>query len=219
MARVGVMTEFQFYTKLDQTIMLGTKARDVAELLEGIRTVPKSSIYHHTHRFLQQHHYLSPEPPNDFAYWITEVLNDALLGELLSSIDIVQFHSIADLRKCLTDVVSSYLGKSGNRNRCAPGEEFYFMASRTFALRTEHVARSLSEFADVLQRVSISSLYYHMFDAKLRLEQNENDFSKWFKELGNQKLSDEVKLLDPYTHTLEGLRRRLLVMVRQYDRH
>ena len=213
------MTDFQFYTKLDQTIMLGMRARDVAGLLEGIRTVPSSSIYHHTHRFLQQHHYLSPEPPNDFAYWITEVLNDAALGERLSSIDIVQFHSIGDLRKNLIDLIKSYVDEGGDTIRCHPGQEFHFMASQTFVIRTAYAARSLREFADNLQRVSVGCIYYHMFDARLRLEQDDNDFSRWFQELGNRRLAEEVRQLDPYTHTLEGLRKRLLVLVRQYDRH
>ncbi len=91
------------------------------------------------------------------------------------------------------------------------------MSSQTFALRTAYVAHNLREFADALQRVSIGSLYYHMFDAKLRLGQNENDFSRWFQEYGRPKLADEIRRLDPYTHTLEGLRKRLLVMVRQHD--
>jgi hypothetical protein len=61
--------EFRFNTKVDQTILLGKKARNIQELYSGIRTTPDASIYFHTHKFLQQHHYLSPEPPNDFAYW------------------------------------------------------------------------------------------------------------------------------------------------------
>src|SRR5574341_1684932 len=76
-------TEFRFNTKFDQTILLGKKARNVAELIDGIWSVPDASIYFHTHKFLQQHHYLSPEPPNDFAYWVTNVLNEETLGEHL----------------------------------------------------------------------------------------------------------------------------------------
>ncbi|HTR80235.1 MAG TPA: DUF5752 family protein, partial [Bacteroidota bacterium] len=74
------MEAFHFFSKLDQTILLGKKASNLTELLDGLRTVPGSSIYYHTHRFLQQHNYLSPEPPNDFAYWVTGVLNDTVLG-------------------------------------------------------------------------------------------------------------------------------------------
>ena len=210
------MNEFQFRTKLDQTILLGVKARDASALLDGIRTVPNSSIYYHTHHFLQQHHYLSPEPPNDFAYWITEVLNDDVLGEKLSSIDIVQFHSISELRNRLEEILASHLKGIEDLSTCPRGEEFHFMASRTFALQTAYVAHDLSEFSTILQRISINSIYFHIFDATLRLEQNENDFSLWFKSLGKPELAEEVLRLDPYTHTLEGLRKTILGMVKKY---
>lgn len=213
------VSPFHFYTKLDQTLLLGSRARNIAEMLDGVRTVPGSSIYYHTHRFLQQHHYLSPEPPNDFAYWVTEVLNNAMLGERLSSIDTVQFSSIADLRERLVEIIASYMKSEDEGGRCPPGEEFHFMASQTFALQTPYVAHSLGEFSDILQRVSVSSLYYHMFDARLRLEQGQNDFSRWFEELGRPELAQEVRQLDPYTYTLEGLRKRLLVLVRKYEKH
>ncbi|MBU2567890.1 MAG: hypothetical protein KJ967_03865, partial [Elusimicrobia bacterium] len=79
--------------------MLGLKTRNLKELLEGIKTVPGSSIYHHTHRFLQQHHFLSPEPPNDFAYWITNILQESYMGEKFASVNIIQFESIRQLRE------------------------------------------------------------------------------------------------------------------------
>jgi hypothetical protein len=213
------MHEFLFRTKHDQTILLGVKARDAGELLEAIKTVPKSSIYHHTHRFLHQHHYLSPEPANDFAYWMTEVINDASLGEALSSVNAIQFHSIAELRNRLVELIDTHLSSNGEMNGCPRGEEFHFMSSQTFAFATPYVAHNLPEFMDYLQKVSVNSLYYHIFDARLRLEQEENDFSMWFRALGKHQLADEVLRLDPYTHTLEGLRKRILVMVRKHDKN
>ncbi|MBM2840032.1 MAG: hypothetical protein HW412_560 [Bacteroidetes bacterium] len=211
------MNEFQFNTKLDQTILLGRKARNIAELLDGIMSVPESSIYHHTHRYLQQHHYLSPEPPNDFAYWITEVINDVHMGELLSSLDIIQFNNLGDLREQFIDVIQGHLQSSERVRDCPPGEEFHFMASRTFVLRTPYAAHNLAEFMEVLKQISVSSLYYHIFDAKLRLEKGENDFSKWFRDSGLVTLADEVARLDPYRYTLEGLRKRILSLGDKYD--
>ncbi len=72
---------FQFYSRLNLVELLGVKAKNVKELLDGIKEVPGTSIYYHTHRFLQQHHYLSPEPPNDFAFWITNSIGLDALGE------------------------------------------------------------------------------------------------------------------------------------------
>jgi hypothetical protein len=213
------MTTFHFYTKLDQTLLLGKRARNVPGLLEGIRSVPEPSIYYHTHRFLQQHHYLSPEPPNDFAYWVTEVLNDEVLGEQLSSVDTVQFDSISNLRERFISLIESRLASAEKVTDCPHGEEFHFMASRTFALPTPYAAQNLVEFRDALTRVSVNTIYYHIFDAKLRLERGENDFSKWFDTNGRSTLAEELRKLDPYTHTLEGLRKRIIVLVRKYDTH
>jgi hypothetical protein len=89
---------FYFFSELHLVRLLGVKAKNPSELLEHIKQVPPSAIYYHTHRFLQQHHYLSPEPPNDFAYWVTNILGLEALGESLASVDIVRFATIDELR-------------------------------------------------------------------------------------------------------------------------
>ncbi|HEV8539204.1 MAG TPA: DUF5752 family protein [Bacteroidota bacterium] len=211
--------QFHFKTKFDETILLGKKAKTIPELLAHVGTVPDSSIYYHTHKFLQQHHYLSPEPPNDFAYWVSTVLGEDVLGEALSSIDIVQFHRIADLRKSIVEIMERYLSSSPRTVESPSGEDFYFMSSKTFVLPTPYVAYSLTDFKNVLRLVSIQSLYYHIFDARLRLEQGENDFSTFFRKLGYEQLADEILRLDPYTQTLEGLKQKINRLVEKYDRH
>src|SRR3989337_2147638 len=122
------MEAFQFVTKLDQTLLLGLRARTIEDLLTGIRSVPDASIYFHTHRFLQQHHFLSREPPNDFAYWVANVLVDDALAERLWSIDPVRFDGISGLRETLIGVLESYLDSTERRIECPAGEEFYFLS-------------------------------------------------------------------------------------------
>jgi hypothetical protein len=213
------MSEFYFFSKLDQALLLGRKAKNIKELLDGVKEVSSSSIYYHTHRFLQQHHYLSPEPPNDFAYWVNDVLNDPVLGEKLSSVDIVQFEKLEDLRQALVSTIETYLPNVEKIVDCPSGEEFHFMSCQTFVFRTPHSANNLTEFKESLQHVSINSIYFHVFDARLRLEKGDNDFSRWFNDLGFKKLATEVSHLDPYTQTLEGLRKRIIGLVSKHDRH
>jgi len=211
--------EFCFNTKVDQTMLLGTKAKNIPELLNGIRSAPDASIYFHTHKFLQQHHYLSPEPLNDFGYWVTNILNESRLGERLSSIDIIQFDRISSLRKRFIEIIDGYL-QSVYRSVDAPsGEEVYFMSAQTFVFATPYAAHDLGEFREILSKVSIHSLYYHVFDAALRREQGENDFSVWFRKMDEVSLADGVRRLDPYTYTLEGLRQKLIQLVAQYGQH
>jgi hypothetical protein len=212
------MEPFRFYTRLHLTELLGIRASTLPELIRFVRSVPGSSIYHHTHRFLQQHQYLSPEPPNDFAYWVTEALGEEALGERLASVNTVQFGDIRSLREAIVSTMERYAGgyPRALTKSADPGEEFFFMKSVSFILPTRHEARTLEEFAGILEGVTADSLYYHMFESRLRLEKQTNDFSTWFSgSLGDATLAVEVERLDPYTHTMEGLRRSLLRLMRR----
>src|SRR3990167_10599384 len=104
-----VKEPFKFYTRLHLSELTGLRAATLHQLLALIKEVPPSCIYHHTHRFLLQHQYLSPEPPNDFAYWVTNSIGEKELGEDLSSIDTVQFNSINELRQAIISAVENYL--------------------------------------------------------------------------------------------------------------
>jgi hypothetical protein len=99
---------------------------------------------------------------------------------------------------------------------CPEGEEFHFLSCRTFILPTRQSARTLAEFLALLRTVSINSIYFHMFEARMRLERGENDFSNWFEGIGQTKLAAEVARLDPYTMTLEGLRKNLVQKVQNH---
>ncbi len=207
---------FRFYTRLNLTELTGLKARDLTHLVELLREVPGSSIYHHTHRFLQQHQHLSPEPPNDFAYWVTGVLGEGVLGERLASIDIVQFSEIRRLREKIIEEIEVYLREepSAQLRFAREGQEFHFMKSLSFFVPTAYAAYDLAEFAEVLKKITIDSIYFHIFEARLRLGKGMNDFSNWFStSLGEKTLAADIARLDPYTQTLEDLRQRIIGLI------
>jgi hypothetical protein len=59
-----------------------------------------------------------------------------------------------------------------------------------------------------------------MFEAKLRLEKGENDFSNWFETaLGEKDLAKRISKLDPYTHTMEGLREKMIRLIESAIAH
>lgn len=208
---------FRFMTRLNLVELLGRQGKNVQELFTGLQEIPGSSVYYHTHRFIQQHHYLSPEPPNDFSFWVTNALGHDALGERLASVDTVRFRSIGNLRAAFLEILSQALaGRRGPMCDCQPGEEFHFMSCRTFILPTSHEARSLTEFREIIRRIGIDSIYFHVFEARLRLEREDNDFSVWFEELGETRLAREISRFDPYNVTLEGLRRMIIQKVSEY---
>ncbi|HKN01723.1 MAG TPA: DUF5752 family protein [Candidatus Binataceae bacterium] len=208
--------QFEFRSLLNMTLLTGLRARDLAELVHHMRTVPGAVIYHHTHHFLVQHQYLSPEPPNDFAYWVSNILLEERLGEELAAVDVLRFQTVRDLRNALVQVIQGFLDRSSNLRAAPPGEEFHFMQSVSYVMPTAVRASSMKEFREGLERVSLSSIAYHMFDARLRLEKGDNDFSRWLEQsLGENRLADALRKVDPYTFTQDGLRRRLLSLVDQ----
>ena len=205
---------FHFFSRLILTRMTGVTAKNLQELLEHLKTVPESVIYQHTHQFLQQHHYLVPEPPNDFGYWVTHMLLDEELGERLMAIDIMRYHSLSDLRQAFVSVIESHLAKHNNLHQVPKGKEFHFMSAVRFSMPTHYQAYDLAEFMRCLQKVSISSLYLHIFEAKMRAPLGINDFSYWFKtQLGEKELAKKVTALDPYMQTLEGLRAKIILLI------
>jgi hypothetical protein len=207
---------FQFCTRLHLSELTGLKASNLNELLEQTKQVSGSCIYHHTHRFLQQHQYLSPEPPNDFAYWVTEVLGENKLGEMLASIDVVQFSTIRSLREKIVETIETYMQDSPTAElRFAhPGSEFHFINCVSFIFPTRYIAHDLREMVDILKKITIDSIYFHIFEARLRLEKGTNDFSNWIENAaGDEALADKISKLDPYTYTMEELRKVIIRII------
>ena len=218
---------FQFHTSLILQESTGLRAATLPTLLKLLRLVPESSIYHHTHHFLLQHQYLTPEPSNDFAYWVSEVLGEEALGERLASLDILEHATLQSLRATLVGTIEDCLTHhpAVRLKFVSEGEEFFFVKSRHVIMPTRHTASTLAEFARALSKVSLHSLYFHIFDARLRVGRPTNDFAIWLNEqLGLHELAADIAKLDPYAHTLETLRSLLLTLVqheldRQNARH
>ncbi|MBI4227563.1 MAG: hypothetical protein HY600_04750 [Candidatus Omnitrophica bacterium] len=207
---------FQFSTRLTLREATGLQAVSLGQLLRHLKTVPGSVVFHHTHHYLQQHQSLTPEPPNDFAYWVTEVLGDKVLGEQLASVDTVQCPSIRALRDQLAATLERALrARPLLRSQAVPADEaFHFIKAVSVVLPTPYHAATLPEFLEALQGVTIDSLYFHVFEARLRLERG-NDFARWFEALGEPALARKVAALDPYTHTMEELRQTIVTLVRR----
>lgn len=207
---------FQFYTERRLVVLTGEKASNLKDLLSLIKTVPGSSIFYHTHRFLLQHHYVTG--PNlfvsDFALWVADALQEDLLAEKLNSVDLLEFTSIRDLRDRVAGLLEEHLAQDGEGQDCPPGEEFYFCCSKSFCLPTSFKARNLTEFVECLSRVTVHSIFFHLVEARLRLGHPSNDFSVWMGDaLQNHDLSEAISKLDPYVNSLEDIRSDILALV------
>jgi hypothetical protein len=152
---------------------------------------------------------------------VDNVLGDDRLGERLASIDIIQYGCVRSLREKIIKVIEEYLKKypSASKRFVDPGAEFHFIKSVSFIFPTHHIAYDLKELADILQKATIDSIYYHIFESRLRLEKEGNDISLWIeKSIGDKALADKISRLDPYTFTLEDLRKKIIWLIERSKR-
>jgi hypothetical protein len=143
---------------------------------------------------------------------VDDAIGDSVLAEKLASIDTFGFSSVSTLKARIRDVIKGYLIENPNEERkVQEGREFHFIKSISVVLPTPYFAHDLREFVEVLRKVTIYSLYFHIFEARLRLEKGNNDFSIWFRDcLEENDLADKIAQLDPYSYTLEGLRMKII---------
>jgi len=192
------------------------KASTLCELLEAMRTCPDDSIFQHTFRTLQEHHFIRQGFSNDFAHWSLFACNEPALAEQLASVDVREFTAIEGLRRRMVEILDEFLEanpRSGNRPAHEP---FYFCASDIVVLPTRFAPDTLRGFLDGINQVSVHSIHHHFIEARLRIHRMSNDFSQWLEaEAGLQDAADAIERIDFYTNTMEGVRRQIARIVSQ----
>lgn len=205
---------FNFNTQTHVAELTGLKARNLPELVDILKKVPDSVIYYHTHHFLEEHQYLIPELSNDFSRWIRDALDEAALAENLANLNIYEYENLEIFRDQMVNNIESYIAQNHNQREAIKGREFYFLKSVSVILPTSYIAHDLREFVESLRRISPASLYFHIFESRLRLGQESNDFSIWLgKSMDEPDLGQQLARIDPYTYTLEGLRSSLVQII------
>ncbi|MDA8388917.1 MAG: DUF5752 family protein [Nitrospiraceae bacterium] len=191
----------------------GKKAGNLAELMEGIRTASEGSIYHHTQEYFFKGHII--EYTNDFAEWAGRALEERVLSENLSNIDPFRHKSVESLRGELLNSIAAYREKFGSPRRVLPGEEFHFQESVTIVFPAGFRALNLAEFLMAMRFVGSQSIYYHFYEGRRRLE-GMDDFSKWIeKAMGLPALAAKIRAIDPFMHSIEGVRDQIVKFVEE----
>jgi len=190
---------------------VGRSARDEQQLLETIEEIPLDSLSYHTHSFFLRHKYIAGPYPNDFATWAAIQVRDRVLGEKLGILDPYDFENLEALRTKIVNIIDEHLSQLQIIPRVIYGEPFHFMQSRIIEVPTGLEARTLREFRNILVTVDASVVYYHNFEAILRLGRRMGDFALWIEEqLYLPKLAQKISRLDFYMISLESIRHRII---------
>jgi len=192
------------------------KAATLAELWQALQTCPDDSIFQHTFRTLQEHHFIREGFSNDFAHWCLSDCNEPVLAEQLASVDVREFLAIEGLRRRMVGIVDEFLQQHPGAGSKPGHEPFYFCASDIVVLPTLFAPDSLSGFLEGLKQVSVHSIHHHFIEARLRLHLMSNDFSQWLEEeAGLPSAAESIERIDIYTNTMEGVRQQIAGIVEQ----
>lgn len=202
---------FVFDTELRLIALTGITARSLVELRQALAKVPESSIFFHTHQKYLAHNFQKLTYYNDFSIWVSHVLREEALAEKLAAIDLRAFATIRELREAIGQTIDDYqAGLSRSTHVCRQEEAFCFCRSKNFILPTGLVARDVPDFFAKLPQITNASLYFHFFEARLRLKRRTSDFSRWLRNRGRDDLARAIDELNPYIQTLDKLKQDII---------
>jgi Family of unknown function (DUF5752) len=205
---------FYFNTSAHLLRITQQKATTLSEFLQALRECPEASIFQHSFRTLQEHHFIREGFSNDFAHWVLSACNEPGLAEALATVDVRDYTSVEELRRRFIEIVEDFLKRSPAVASRHAKETFYFCAADTVVIPTNFVGHTLQEFAEGLRRVSVHSIHHHFIEARLRLKLMSNDFSQWLHEdLGLTDAARQLNRIDIYTATLGDVRNLIIRIV------
>lgn len=212
MAEIIEPFEFRQCTSIIKST--GKKAQDLLELRDITAAISDECIFHHTYQYFLKGHIL--EYTNDFAHWAGESLEERALAEYLSNIDPYEFKNISDLREKIIIVIDEYLKLFPEPRKAIPGDEFYFNETITLIFPVGIRAKNLAEFLTAIKFIDTGSIYYHFYEARMRLGGGVDDFSRWIEDVFEKKeLAGKIRAIDPFMHNIEGIREHLLDAVEE----
>lgn len=215
MSEKTALEPFKFYTTSSLVEITGKKAHHLKEFIKLLKTIDTSSIFYHVHHSFREYTFAPGQYSNDFARWVADDLEESRLAESLSSIDIQEFTDIEDLRAKLVSIIEDHLMNAIEIRKAPEGREFYFLRGTDIVAPTEYEVNNLDEFINALNYVGMRSLYFHFFDARLRLGRKTNDFSNWIrKSLEEPEIAAKINALDPYFITMDQLKQKIIDICR-----
>ena len=192
----------------------GVHAQSLQGLYEGLLAVPTDSIYHHFWGGLLRPRFDDPEFNNDFAAWVRHALHDLPLAERLAVIDPADFMDTEALRQEVLEVVEQRLDEINEPLWAPRDQRFHFMRGQLVVFDTGIRISDPRELVDLLPRLSLGSMYYHVIDARSRPLHGVDDFRTWID--GHEGLGAALGQIDPYFTSLKDLREQYAQVVADY---
>lgn len=205
---------FYFYTSSNLVELTGEKANTLEELLTLLRRCTGSAIFYHIFQSFRERHFAIEKYHSDFAQWVSASLDEEVLAEKIGAIDVRDFVTIRSLRESLVQIIEEHVyhyPPCADRRGKTP---FFICQSISVIMPTQYIAWNLEDFYQIIEKIGIRSIHYHLIEARLRLGIHTNDFSNWLRNsLEKEWLAELIEKIDIYFYTLENIRKIILKYV------
>jgi hypothetical protein len=198
---------FRFRDAVRLTAPTGVSAATLREFRDVVERVEPRVLHHHLREVPLRFTFTFWDYPNDFAIWAASALENRALAERLSVLDAFHERDLELLRERVLDAVELALGEDGSTLPVPSGQEFHFSSSIAVELDLGVEAGTVPELIAQLRVVPATSLYYHLFEGRLRSPEGWDDISLWLLEAGFPAPAHRLRDLDIYLASLESCRR------------
>jgi hypothetical protein len=207
---------FYFYTSSNLVELTGEKADTLGQLLVLLKRCSGSAIFHHVFQSYRERHFAIGKYHSDFAHWISTSLDEEALAERLGVLDVRDFTTIRSLRESMIEIIESHLGRHPQCEDRRGKTPFFFSQSISVVIPTPYIAWGLEDFYQIMRKIGVQSILYHLVEARLRLGIHTNDFSYWIRtSLEKERLAKWIEDIDIYLHSLEKIRDLILQFVEE----
>jgi hypothetical protein len=167
-----------------------TRAESAAALREVIAGAPAEALHHHVIRIGARFPRSREVPPNDFARWTGEQLQDPGTAERLAYAGFGVFGSLEELRGRLL----AALGASPSKREVRDDEaRFRLVAARMVPVPLDVEASSVEELLDLWPTLGHESSWYHVVDAPLLGHAEGQGLIAWLERAGGQRWADSAR--------------------------
>lgn len=210
---------FQFLSSASLEKLTGRKADNLEDLLNLIKTCPDSSIFYHTFSAFRKMREVKVPYNSDFAIWVSVELNEKDLAEKLMAIDLSEYDTVKSLKERLIEIIESHRVQKPAAFEKRADEPFYLYDVIRIVYVTDKFAYDLKSFRELLENISIDSLYFHFIESRLNTHLLTDDFSTWIeKSLNMPELANMIRKIDINVYTLEELNSRIVELIDQHQK-
>jgi hypothetical protein len=197
-------------------ISTGKRAQNLRELRDHTLDIHEGSIYYHFWGGLLHPRFDDPQFNNDFANWSHYRLHDNILAERLAVIDPTDFQELDDLRREVVEVLDQRLDEVERPSWVETDGEFHFIRSQIVVFDTGLRIENPEDLPDLVARMSVGTIFYHVIDARRRYPKGADDFRTWLSGLDDrfEPVCERLAAIDPNFMSLVEMRRKLSSVLR-----